>query len=250
MLAEKRFSKILEALAERKSVTVLELTVLIGVSESTIRRDLNALHVMRRLKKVHGGAALPDNPTVTQDDLVSVRSERNWDEKLRIVQYAVSVIKPNDFVYIDAGTTTALLAEHIVECGATFVTNAVLHAKTLAQRGCCTYLIGGFLKPISEAIIGGGALKDLEKYNFTLGFFGTNGITIRNGFSTPDAAEAAVKSQAIKQCKNPFVLADPSKFNVISSVTFAHFQDAKVITTKIEQNEYRKTGNVMEVDRQ
>ena len=75
-------------------------------------------------------------------------------------------------------------------------------------------------------------------------------LTLKNGFSTPDAAEAMVKGQAMKQCKTAWVLADSSKFDVICPVTFGRFRDARVITAELAAAEYRKEENIMEADKQ
>lgn len=249
MLAEKRFSEIIKILEANGTVTVSFIADRLGASEATIRRDLAALDGVGRIRRVHGGASLPDSSTaVTVDDMIEARSKRNWHEKELIGQYAASLIQPDDFVYIDAGTSTAALVEKIVPNGAEFVTNAIFHANALSRKGCRTVIVGGLIKSVTEAIIGSLALKDIEKYNFTKGFFGTNGITRKNGFSTPDPAEAALKRQAMEQCRNAYVLADPSKFSSISSVSFADFSDAVILTTKLSTKEYSKEKNIVEVD--
>lgn len=248
MLAEQRFSEILSLVEQRGTVTVQELTEHLDTSESTIRRDLTALHEMGKLRKVFGGATSLEAATVTRDDVVTVRQSRNWEEKSHIVRYAASLIAPDDFVYLDAGTTTALLAEEIVPNGATYATNAVFHAKALAQKGCRVFLLGGEFKPVTEAVIGGRALEDLERYNFTKGFFGTNGISLTAGFSTPDDSEAMVKSAALRRCKSRYILADPSKFDVVSSVTFAGLPMGEIITTRVSNPAYREQCAVTEVD--
>ena len=76
-------------------------------------------------------------------------------------------IAPGDFVYLDAGTTTELLIEYITSHQAVFVTNAISHAKRLAERGFTVYLLGGEFKAVTEAIVGEEAVAALEKYNFT-----------------------------------------------------------------------------------
>ena len=85
---------------------------------------------------------------------------------------------------------------------AVFVTNAVSHAQRLAAKGIKVFLIGGELKSSTEAVIGAQAMKNLQEYHFTKGFFGANGITKAEGFTTPDANEALVKQTAIERCRN------------------------------------------------
>ena len=126
------------------------------------------------------------------------------------------------------------------------MTNAVSHAKRLAAAGNRVILIGGELKGTTEAVIGSQAILTIQGYHFTKGFFGTNGITRREGFTTPDTSEAIVKSTAMKQCKDVYILTDKSKFGEVSSVTFGGFTDAKILTEEIPE-EYEDSKNILKV---
>ncbi|MDU3723740.1 MAG: DeoR/GlpR family DNA-binding transcription regulator, partial [Clostridium celatum] len=194
MLSEERYKLILDKLDKESVVYLNDLVKYLDTSESTIRRDLNALHKAGLLKKVHGGAtSLKDIKINTSDDKVEYRQNLNMDEKLKISEYAASLIEDNDLIYMDAGTTTELIIDFIKNTKAVFVTNGIVHAKKLIQKGCTTYILGGELKLITEAIVGVEAINSLRKYNFTKGFFGVNGVSIKNGFTTPDIREAMVK---------------------------------------------------------
>jgi len=114
----------------------------------------------------------------------------------------------------------------------------------LAARNLRCFILGGEFKESTDAIVGEFALESINKYNFTKGFFGTNGITKKNGFTTPEMKEAMVKSAAMKNTKDSFVLADAGKFGAISSVKFANFQDAQIITTKLRNKEYLGMRNI------
>ena len=92
--------------------------------------------------------------------------------------------------------------------------------------------------------MGSEALQTLRKYHFTKGFFGTNGVTKKTGFTTPDANEAMVKKTAMEQCQKKYILCDHSKFGEVSSVTFAPLTGAKIITDKIAEG-YQDCGNIM-----
>ena len=248
MLAEERFQKIIQLVEEKGAVTVQELTELLATSESTIRRDLTVLHDSGKLIKVHGGATAASSRYSTKDDSVEERREKHREEKLRIARYAASMIRRDDFVYLDAGTTTDWMIDFITERDAVFVTGAAGHARKLSQKGCSVFLLGGQFKPSTETVVGAETLIALQKYNFTKGFFGTNGVSAQMGYSTPDANEAMVKRQAVLQCKERFVLSDISKFGKVSSVTFAAFSDAVVITTRLEDKSFRNCTNILEVD--
>lgn len=248
MLIDERLNAILKIVEEQKSATVQELTQRLNASESTIRRDLSVLHKKGKLVKVHGGATVIGMNYNTKDDDVATRQDLNREDKIKIGKYAASLIKPNDFVYIDAGTTTEIMIDYIEERNAVFVTNATTHAMKLAQKGCTTYILGGELKSSTEAVVGSDTILSLQKYNFTIGFWGTNGVNQKTGFSTPDMNEALVKREAMKHCKNCYVLCDNSKFRQISSVTFGEFTEATIITTNLKDDLYKKCKNIMEVD--
>ena len=247
MLTEERFSAILELLQVKKAVTVVELTKLLETSESTIRRDLNTLHDMGKLKKVHGGATLCNEAYLTKEEDVPTKSRCHIAEKECIAKYAATLIEDEDFIYIDAGTTTERMIDYIGETKATFVTNGIVHAKKLIQRGFKAYVLGGQLKLATEAIVGAEGLSDLKKYHFTKGFLGTNGITLDSGFSTPDVEEALIKMEAVNRSHQVFVLADHSKFGKQLSVCFANLDQAVIITNQLTDDRYEKQTVIKEV---
>lgn len=235
MLTEQRYELILNLLEEKKSITVTEVKDLIHTSESTVRRDITALHRAGKLVKVFGGAMAADHTLVEEEPTVAQKTEVHKGEKQQIAQYAASLIVPEDFVYLDAGTTTGRMLEHLAGSKATFVTNAVAHAQALAAAGLRVFLVGGELKASTEAVVGNQALLTLKSYHFSKGFFGTNGISRKAGFTTPDANEALIKKTAMEQCQKRYVLSDASKFGQVSAVTFADFLDAVILTEqKIE----------------
>lgn len=247
MLTEERYQAILDLLEAEGSVTIQQLMTAIDVSESTVRRDLNAMAKKGLLQKVYGGA-LPKERTInTIDEEVQKRKEMYCDEKSQIARYAAELIVPKDFVYLDAGTTTERMIDYLVEKEVTFVTNAIGHAKKLSGKGYQVYLLGGEFKGRTEAIVGEEAMICVEKFNFTKGFFGTNGMSAEHGFTTPEYKEAMVKRKAMEHCKQCFVLADSSKFSAISSVKFGEFENAMIITNHTEQVDLSKWSNIKEV---
>lgn len=135
----------------------------------------------------------------------------------------------------------------IKETQAVFVTNAISHAKLLAEKGCRVYLLGGEFKSQTEAIVGEEAMEMLSKYNFTKGFWGTNGISVSKGYSTPEIKEAMVKKYSMKNCKRCYILADASKFDQLSSVKFADFEQATILTTELCKPALKKYKNIVEV---
>ena len=250
MLSAQRYKFILEKLEKDSVVYLNDLVELLNTSESTIRRDLNTLDKKGFLKKVHGGATLLRDVKVnTTDYKVEFRQNLNIDEKLEIAKYAASLIEDNDLVYIDSGTTTELMIDFIKDTNAVFVTNGIIHAKKLIQRRLKTYILGGELKLTTEAIVGAETVKSLRKYNFTKSFLGTNGVDLKSGFTTPDIREAMVKEEALNRSKKSFILCDKSKFDEVSSITFAEIKNKniKIITTNLSNTKYKEVTEITEV---
>lgn len=250
MIAEERLSRIVNMVNERGAVSVPELMEELGASESTVRRDLQKLDRMGRLNKVHGGATRLREKYVVTDQSFDRRQTLHMKEKQAIAGYAKTLIEPDDFVFIDGGTTTMCLVDAIEETRATYLTNSLPHAQRLLAKGCRTLLPGGEVKPATEVLVGSETVNTIRRYHFTVGFWGTNGAGLESGFTTPEFSEAAVKTISIEQTVRPYVLADPSKFDKISLVTFAEFSAATVVTSKLseEDRSLRMSGNVIEAE--
>ncbi len=230
MLAEDRLEKIVALVNEHGSITATDLMQLLDASESTIRRDLTRLAQMGRIVKVHGGATAVTRTVVSSDQTVYEKYSVHLEEKTAIARFAATLIGPDDFVYIDAGSTTERLVDFITETRATYFTNSISVAHALLSRGCRVLVPAGELKPVTEALVGEQTVDTLRRYHFTIGFFGTNGATPDEGFTTPETGEALVKATALTQTLRPYVLCDSSKFSMVSPVTFADFDDATVVT--------------------
>lgn len=249
MLTEERFAKIVKIVNQEGTVTVLELAQAIGISESTIRRDLNQLDKLGRIRKVHGGATAVVLMSDGHERNMQEKYSRNIEEKRAIAAYAATLVHPNDFVFLDAGSTTEQMAEYLEENTAFYVTNGITLAQKLAARGFKTMLLAGRVKASTDAVIGMEAVSSLARYHFTRGFFGTNGITVAEGFTTPDLEEAANKRAAMEHCRQCYVLADNSKFDTLSNVSFGELSKAKIITTRgnVRLKNYKQHTEVIEV---
>ncbi|MDE6742367.1 MAG: DeoR/GlpR family DNA-binding transcription regulator [Lachnospiraceae bacterium] len=240
MLTEERFAIILDTVNKKKSVHLNELCDLLEISVSTARRDINVLAEMGKLIKVHGGAVaidMNDNYLSTEKS-VAEKALLFPEEKTAIAKYAASLINEGDFVFIDAGTTTAQMLDFIPLKNISFVTNSFNHAKRLTQRGFQVFIPGGEIRPDTEAIIGEECVLMLENYNFTKCFMGTNGISVSAGFTTQNIKEARVKTAAINGSRKSYILADHSKFDKISFVTFAHINEASIITDTLSVDKW------------
>lgn len=238
VLAEERHSIIIEIVDKNKSVSINELCERLDTSVSTVRRDLNVLAEQGKLIKVHGGAISKNEKFTFLEENVEEKERLYTEEKTAIAEYAASLIKEGDFVFLDAGTTTEKMIDFLPEKNITFVTNGFIHTKKLAERGFKVYIPGGEIKLSTEAIVGAECVMTLSNYHFTKCFLGVNGISISSGFSTPDVNEARVKTTVISRSMEAYVLADHSKFDRITAVTFAPLSKANIITDQLMDNKY------------
>ena len=137
MLAEERLSRIMKLLSQQRTATVQELCEALDASESTIRRDLNDLDRMGKVNKVHGGATLPDSQFLADEPTMAAKEALAVVQKKCIAKAAAALITAEDFVFLDAGSTTLALVRELSgpALDARYVTNGVAHARLLAQKG-------------------------------------------------------------------------------------------------------------------
>ena len=223
MIAETRHQMILDILHKQKSASVQELSEQLHISESTIRRDLIVLDRQGKLTKVYGGA-MAMNMESSYDPYepdMDTKEGLYVEEKKRMGQYAASLIRADDFVYIDAGTSTIHLVNAIDGDAkkAVYVTNGLLHTRILARKGC-------------------------------IAFMGANGISIERGFMTPTIEEAELKAVAIQSSLESWFLADESKFNKICAAGICDLGQANIITNRLPDVRYAEKTLVKEIDRE
>lgn len=245
MLAEERREKIVEIVDTEKATTVQDLADATGASLATIRRDLVALDEAGLLFKVHGGATSITGTYITREVALSEKIGLNDAPKQKIGRFAATLIDDSDFVFIDAGTTTEHILDDLIGSKAIFVTDSIIIGTRLLEKGLDALIVGGQIKTNTAAIIGSDACTTLSQYNFSVGFFGTNGVSKTAGYTTPESQEASVKAHAFKQCKKAYVLADASKFGSVSSFTFAEYDKATVITDRPVDGIWAQEDNII-----
>lgn len=233
VIAEERQQHILQMLKENNIVKLQEIREQTNCSESSARRDLQLLEEKGLLVRVHGGAKIKHSLQRELD--MSGKASKNTTQKETIAKAAAKLVEAEDVIYLDAGTTTLAMIPYLNKPELTVVTNGVMHASLLADQNVRTILVGGELKNTTKAIIGVKAVSSLTQFRFNKAFLGINGIHPRYGFTTPDPDEAAVKTAALEQSEECFVLADPSKFDNVSFVKVAELSQATIITSSLSR---------------
>ena len=242
MLAEERFERILALLEGNRAVTVQQPRESPGISESTARRDLLELDRQGRLTRVHGGATLSSRPVLTEEQPMAAKEQQAVAEKQAIGKLAAGFIRAEDFVFVDAGSTTLQLVRALQGEGlrAAFVTNGIAHARLLAQKGCKVYMLGGQIRPSTEAVVGTAAMLSVRGYNFTKAFMGANGVSLDTGYTTPDVEEAALKAAAVQRARESWFLVDDSKFGKVYAAVICPLTDAALATNRLPNEKYRR----------
>lgn len=250
MIAENRYQMILGVLNRQKSVTVQDLAQMLQISESTIRRDLVALDSQGRLKRVHGGATVLESQFYSNELDMTTKESMFSKEKELIGRIAAGLIKAEDVVYIDAGTTTLQLAQAIdgEALKAIYVTNGLAHTRVLARKGCTVYVPAGRIRERMEAIVGAATMNSLRHYNFTKAFMGTNGISWERGFTTPGIEEGELKAAAVQAATETWFLADESKFGKICAAGICSLHRASIITNRLPDEKYREFTVIKEAE--
>lgn len=228
LLTEERHQYILDILHSKGTIHIQEIVEMLNISESTVRRDLSLLEKMNKLKRVHGGAALLKQKRTELS--INEKSLHNHPEKRKIGAYAAELVKDGDCIFLDAGTTTYEMINHLTAKDITVVTTGITHLELLSDKGIATYIIGGYVRSITKAVIGQTALEMLKKFRFDKTFLGVNGIHMDYGYTTPDPEEAAIKSLALQLGQQVYVLADHSKFQEVTFSEIAPLEEATIIT--------------------
>ncbi len=259
ILAEERRRKILEELEAEGTVKTAQLAKLFSVSEVTIRRDLEVLKEEGKLKKVHGGAVANEKnfqssyhgDTITFEPSFQEKAEVNKQEKEKIGEKAVSLIKDGSSVFIGTGTTTMQIVKNIGDRAAlTVVTNSLNHGLELARTPEVEVLItGGQLRKNTSALVGPIAKRSFEEIYVDTLFLGVNGISIDHGYTVPSLREADMARSIMGMADEVIIVADFSKFGKVSHAKVAEIDGAhRIITDDQVDDSYREALSDIGVD--
>lgn len=219
MMPEERRLKIIEILYKNKSATVKNLCDELQASEATIRRDLSTLEEERKLERTHGGAVISSSLPVEKEDTYQEKEGSFLYEKKLIAQAAFSLIKENDSIFLDGGTTTLELAKLIGRSRMKIYvfTNASHFSPYIAANPKVElFMIGGKIRNNTLAVVGQLAIDTIRRFRLTKVFIGVNAVSIEYGLTTPDFEEAEIKRAILESGRERIVLTDASKFNKVA----------------------------------
>ena len=232
-LARQRQTLILEQVREHGAVRVADLVTTLGVSDMTIRRDLELLHERGLLEKVHGGAASIEGSSLFEPGFTA-KSVLMEAEKELIAASAASLVAPGTAIAISAGTTTFALARRLTDIpGLTVLTNSVPVADVLYKDGRSdqVVILSGGVRTPSDALVGPFAVEVIRSLHVDSVFMGTHGMDFRSGLTTPNILEAETNRALIEAGRRLIVLADHTKWGTIGISSVARLENADTIIT-------------------
>jgi DeoR/GlpR family transcriptional regulator of sugar metabolism len=233
MLAQQRQAAILDLIRHHGGVRVSHLVRRFGVSDMTIRRDLEALAERGLVDKVYGGATIA-GPGSTEEPGFVAKSVQQRTEKAAIAARAAKLVEPGTAVALSAGTTTAALASELADVpGLTVVTNSIPVADAFyhAGRPDQTVVLTGGIRTPSDALAGPVAEAAITSLNVDVLFLGVHGMSPRTGFTTPNLMEAGTNRLLVNAARRLVVLADHTKWETVGIATIARLEDADVVIT-------------------
>jgi DeoR/GlpR family transcriptional regulator of sugar metabolism len=233
VLAGQRRSAILALVQESGAVRVADLVEHLGVSDMTVRRDIEQLAREGRLERVHGGALAVGLASAHEPGFLA-KSSLMTAEKRAIAQRAAELVEPGSSIGISAGTTTyelARLLRGIPEL--TVVTNSVPVAQLLHDsptEGQRVVLTGGVRTP-SDALVGPVAVTALRTLHVDRLFLGAHGNDAKAGLTTPNLVEAETNRALVASARQVCILADHTKVGVVGLSTFIDLSDVDLLIT-------------------
>ncbi|MFH8989772.1 DeoR/GlpR family DNA-binding transcription regulator [Streptomyces sp. NPDC017940] len=239
LLAEQRRALILDEVRRRGGVRVNELTRKLGVSDMTVRRDLDALARQGVLEKVHGGA-VPVAEASTHEPGFEAKSGLELSAKEDIARTAASLVAPGTAIALSGGTTTYALAHQLLDVpDLTVVTNSVRVADVFhsAQRssgrsqGAATVVLTGGVRTPSDSLVGPVADQAIAALHFDVLFLGVHGISAKAGLSTPNLAEAETNRRLVQSARRVVVVADHTKWGTVGLSSFAALGQVDTLVT-------------------
>lgn len=230
MLSPQRHKIILDFLRAHKSAQVHQLSTVLGISLSTVRRDLTEMEESGLLRRVHGGAVLVEDH---QELPILQRGTTRMEEKRRIGAAAAQLIHDGESILITSGTTTEAMIPHLAErSGLTVVTNALNIAVKLAQfPNINAIVLGGWLRHSEYSLLGHLTLQALRDIHVSKIFHGTYGIDPNVGLAGTYLQEVETDRQLIAAARELIVLADSSKFGQIGSVRLVPIEAVTTLVT-------------------
>lgn len=231
LFLEERRRQVLARVKDAGRVSVAELSQEFGVSEVTIRLDLQALAERNLILRTHGGAVLAD--TNALEGALAFRQQQQVQEKVRIGQAGAAMVADGDAIALDSSSTALAVAMHLKNHRhLTIVTNSLaIGHEMLDAPGVNLVMSGGQLRREMASLVGIDSFDALRKFNLQIGFFGAHGITVEDGLTDVSAEEAEVKQRLISMCRKVVAVLDATKWGRVGLISFVPIERVDTVIT-------------------
>jgi len=231
MFLEERRQNILKLLSEQGRVTVGELSEIFNVSEVTVRKDLEVLEDMKFLTRTHGGAILSES--IIDVPAIYQRRILNKEIKEQIGSKAAELIKDNEIIILDSGTTTFEITKGLKNFSSLVViTNSLEICNELIKcDGIRVIAIGGEIDRENLSMRSLVAQQVIRNYSADKAIIGVSALSLEHGFTTSNELAASIKKQMIKSAKQIIVVSDSSKFDKVSFCPVCEYDEIDVLVT-------------------
>ncbi|HHC4785425.1 TPA: DNA-binding transcriptional regulator YciT [Escherichia albertii] len=222
-----RQQTILQMVIDQGQVSVTELAKATGVSEVTIRQDLNTLEKLSYLRRAHGFAVSLDS------DDVETRMMSNFPLKRQLAEFAASLVQPGETIFIENGSSNALLARTLGEQkkNVTIITVSSYIAHLLKDAPCEVILLGGVYQKKSESMVGPLTRQCIQQVHFSKAFIGIDGWQHETGFTGRDMMRTDVVNAVLEKECEAIILTDSSKFGAVHSYSIGPVEKFNRIIT-------------------
>lgn len=230
LFLEERRQAILDLLAKKGRVSVAELGRQFGVSDVTIRNDLQALADQGLAVRTHGGAVPAGGPPELS---LAVRRQRQVAEKSRIAAAAAEMIHNGEAIILDTSSTALAIAAQLKDRRElTILTNSLMIAlEMLDAPGVTVQMPGGKVRRDSASLVGVEGLRLAQHFNIQKGFFGAHGLTEAEGLTDVSVAEAEMKRPLVGMARRVIAVLDATKWGQIGLMSFADLADIDLVIT-------------------
>ncbi len=246
MIPAERRTRIVELLQERRAVRVSLLSADLGVSEMTIRRDLERLEQEGLLSRMHGGAILKRR--MIEEPLYVNNVRTHSDEKRRIAQAAAAMIKPGETVFLSSGTTATQVLGHVdPQIKARIVTHNLGAVSSAQSSSLDVVLLGGSYRPRSNTLQGALPIEMAGNFHASRFILGADAFSLEEGVTTPSIGVAGVERAMMRQTRGEvIVLADSSKVGVVGDVVICKLDqvDAVIVDDGVDEDVREEIGRL------
>lgn len=237
MLAAERRNLILEKLQDEKKVIVSELGERFGVSEETIRRDLDKLEKEGFAVKSYGGAVL--NESNSFDMPFNIRKKKNMKGKQKIAELIGELVRDDDHIILDPSTTAVSIVKKLKERKRlTIITNSIEVLVELADvSGWDVISTGGTLKENYLALVGARAMKGIASFHADKAVFSCKGIDMQKGITDANEMFSQVKQTMLESAQQKILAVDHTKFDKVAFSEICMISDIDLVVTDIRPSD-------------